>query len=80
MNTQPLQGLAALRQRVRTEGLPDGVGLVDRVTLPQAGRTRVWFPTRYGVQIAGEWPELRGRQPPKTVADPTAVRLRSATG
>jgi hypothetical protein len=33
--------------------------LVDRITLPQAGRTRVWFPTAYGVQLAPEWPELR---------------------
>ncbi|MGW7256559.1 replication-relaxation family protein [Streptomyces sp. NPDC054834] len=23
-------------------------GLVDRITLPQAGRTRAWFPTAYG--------------------------------
>ncbi|WP_406446328.1 replication-relaxation family protein [Streptomyces sp. NBC_01613] len=51
-------------------------GLVDRITLPQAGRLRVWFPTSYGVRIASEWPELRGRRPPKTVADPTAARLR----
>jgi hypothetical protein len=51
-------------------------GLIDRVTLPRAGRTRVWFPTSYGAQIACEWPELRGRRPPKTIADPTAVRLR----
>ncbi|MGW1798758.1 replication-relaxation family protein [Streptomyces sp. NPDC001984] len=51
-------------------------GLIDRVTLPRAGRLRVWFPTSYGVQIASEWPELRGRRPPKTVSDPTAVRLR----
>ncbi|MFB7575488.1 replication-relaxation family protein [Streptomyces sp. NPDC056165] len=51
-------------------------GLVDRITLPQAGRTRVWFPTQYGVQVACEWPELRGRRPPKTVSDRTAARLR----
>ncbi|WP_329344933.1 replication-relaxation family protein [Streptomyces sp. NBC_01352] len=55
-------------------------GLVDRVTLPRAGRTRVWLPTQHGVQVAGEWPELRGRRPPKTVADPTAVRLRVGHG
>lgn len=60
--------------KLRTEGL------VDRVTLPQAGRTRVWFPTRYGVQVTGEWPELRGRRPPKTAADRTAVRLRVGHG
>ncbi|MFF9221754.1 replication-relaxation family protein [Streptomyces viridosporus] len=41
-----------------------GEGLIDRVTLPQAGRTRVWHPTPYGAQIAGEGPELRGRRPP----------------
>ncbi|MFF4254982.1 replication-relaxation family protein [Streptomyces sp. NPDC001663] len=51
-------------------------GLIDRITLPRAGRLRVWFPTAYGVQIASEWPELRGRRPPKTVSDPTAARLR----
>ncbi|WP_308406579.1 replication-relaxation family protein [Streptomyces sp. AC555_RSS877] len=52
-------------------------GLVDRITLPRAGRTRVWFPTPYGVQVACEWPELRERRPPKTASDPTAVRLRA---
>ncbi|MFC9095274.1 replication-relaxation family protein [Streptomyces sp. NPDC057072] len=51
-------------------------GLVDRITLPQAGRLRVWFSTQYGVQVASEWPELRGRRPPKSVSDPTAARLR----
>ncbi|MFF4788279.1 replication-relaxation family protein [Streptomyces sp. NPDC001276] len=51
-------------------------GLVDRITLPQRGRTRVWLPTRYGVQVACEWPELRGRRPSKTLSDRTAVRLR----
>ncbi|REH18405.1 MULTISPECIES: hypothetical protein [unclassified Streptomyces] len=28
-----------------------GEGLIDRVTLPQAGRTRVWYSTRYGAQV-----------------------------
>ncbi|MEV5083023.1 replication-relaxation family protein [Streptomyces sp. NPDC056159] len=51
-------------------------GLVDRITLPQRGRTRVWFPTRYSAQVACEWPELRGRRPSKTLSDRTAVRLR----
>ncbi|MFC8661346.1 replication-relaxation family protein [Streptomyces sp. NPDC057199] len=55
-------------------------GLVDRITLPQAGRTRVWFPTGYGVQVACEWPELRGYRPPKKVSDRTAVRLRAGHG
>ncbi|MFJ1562214.1 replication-relaxation family protein [Streptomyces mirabilis] len=52
-------------------------GLVDRITLPQAGRTRVWFPTPYGVQLASEWPEMRGHRPSRTVSDPTAVRLKA---
>ncbi|MFF4903215.1 replication-relaxation family protein [Streptomyces sp. NPDC001068] len=52
-------------------------GLVERITLPQAGRTRVWFPTEYGVRLACEWPELRGRRPSRTVSDPTAVRLKA---
>ncbi|MFF4904052.1 replication-relaxation family protein [Streptomyces sp. NPDC001260] len=51
-------------------------GLIDRITLPRSGRLRVWFPTSYGVQVASEWPELRGRRPSKTVSDPTAARLR----
>ncbi|WP_234436335.1 replication-relaxation family protein [Streptomyces sp. NRRL S-813] len=51
-------------------------GLVDRIILPQRGRLRVWFPTPYGVQITGEFPELRGRRPSRTVSDRTAVRLR----
>ena len=44
-------------------------GLIDRITLPRAGRLRVWFPTSYGVQIASEWPELRGRRLPKMVSE-----------
>ncbi|MEU1567125.1 replication-relaxation family protein [Streptomyces mirabilis] len=52
-------------------------GLTERITLSQAGRLRVWFSTRYGVQLACEWPEMRGRRPPKTVSDPTAARLRA---
>lgn len=52
-------------------------GLADRITLPQAGRTHVWFPTAYGVQLASEWPELRGHRPSRTVSDPTAVRLKA---
>jgi hypothetical protein len=51
-------------------------GLVDQIALPQAGRTRVWFPSRYGVQLACERPEKRGRRPSRTVSDPTAVRLK----
>ncbi|MFF1598878.1 replication-relaxation family protein [Streptomyces mirabilis] len=52
-------------------------GLVDRITLPQAGRSRVWFPTPYGVQLASAWPEMRGHRPSRTVSDPTAVRLKA---
>ncbi|MEW1797973.1 replication-relaxation family protein [Streptomyces niveus] len=52
-------------------------GLVDRVTLPQSGRLRAWFPTAYGVRVAMEWPELNGRRPPRLVADPVAARLRA---
>ncbi|MFI8194457.1 replication-relaxation family protein [Streptomyces sp. NPDC085946] len=55
-------------------------GLVERITLPQAGRLRVWLPTAYGVQIAGEWPELRGQRSSRTVSDRTAVRLRAGHG
>ncbi|WP_307160930.1 replication-relaxation family protein [Streptomyces rishiriensis] len=51
-------------------------GLADRITLPQAGRRRVWFATEYGVRVAAEWPELRGRRPPRLVSDPVAARLR----
>jgi hypothetical protein len=58
--------------KLRTEGL------VDRITLPQAGRTRVWFSTAYGVQVACEWPELRGRRPPRLASDAIAARLRAA--
>ncbi|MEV7797058.1 replication-relaxation family protein [Streptomyces sp. NPDC087512] len=50
-------------------------GLIDRITLPQAGRMRVWYATRYGAQVASEWPELRGRRPPRGAHDRTAVRL-----
>jgi hypothetical protein len=52
-----------------------GEELIDRVTLPQAGRMRVWYATRYGAQVASEWPELRGRRPPRGAHDRTAVRL-----
>ncbi|WP_329237376.1 hypothetical protein [Streptomyces canus] len=33
------------------------------------------MPRAYGVQLASEWPELRGHQPSRTVPNPTAVRL-----
>ncbi len=55
-------------------------GLADRITLPQAGRTRVWYPTPYGSQIASEWPELRGRRPPRGATHRTAVRLKAGHG
>ncbi|MFF0363094.1 replication-relaxation family protein [Streptomyces fungicidicus] len=50
------------------------------ITLPQAGRTRVWHPTPYGAQVAGEWPELRGRRPSRGAVDRTAVRLKVGHG
>ncbi|GAA3876801.1 hypothetical protein GCM10022207_48630 [Streptomyces lannensis] len=56
--------------KLRTEGL------IDRVTLPQAGRTRVWFVTHYGAEVASGWPELRDWRPPRLAADRTAARLR----
>ncbi|MEU9737429.1 replication-relaxation family protein [Streptomyces sp. NPDC048002] len=52
-------------------------GLIERITLPQAGRMRVWYPTAFGVQVASEWPELRGRRPPRLASDSTAARLRA---
>ncbi|MFF8639054.1 replication-relaxation family protein [Streptomyces pilosus] len=67
---QTRRRLAKLRQE----------GLIDRITLPRAGRTRVWYPTQYGVQVAGEWPELRGRRPPRGAVDRTAVRLKVGHG
>ncbi|WP_432263989.1 replication-relaxation family protein [Streptomyces griseoflavus] len=54
--------------------------LIDHIPLPQAGRTRVWHPTPYGAQVAGEWPELRGRRPPRGAVDRTAVRLKVGHG
>ncbi|MGY6025317.1 hypothetical protein [Streptomyces spinosirectus] len=46
---QTRRRLAKLRQE----------GLVDRITLPRAGWTRVWFATPYGVEVAADGPELR---------------------
>ncbi|MGW1365324.1 replication-relaxation family protein [Streptomyces chartreusis] len=51
-----------------------GEGLVDRVTLPRAGRTRGWFVTQYGAKIAEQWPELRGRPASRLVADRVIAR------
>ncbi|WP_432043259.1 hypothetical protein [Streptomyces cadmiisoli] len=52
-------------------------GLIDRITLPQAGRPRAWFTTRYGADIASEWPELRNWQPSKlaSIYWPGRIRL-----
>lgn len=55
-------------------------GLVDRVTLAQAGRARVWFVTEYGVQVASQLPELRDWQAPRLASDRTAVRLKVGHG
>ncbi|MYT03104.1 hypothetical protein GT021_00015 [Streptomyces sp. SID5470] len=62
---QTRRRLARLRQE----------GLIERITLPQTGRRRVWFPTAYGGKVACEWPELRERRPSRAASDPTAVRL-----
>ncbi|GGQ36015.1 hypothetical protein GCM10010266_69170 [Streptomyces griseomycini] len=37
-------------------------------------------PTQHGAQIASEWPELRGRRPPRSAGDRTAVRLEVGHG
>ncbi|MFD5574902.1 hypothetical protein [Streptomyces cadmiisoli] len=50
-------------------------GLVDRVTLPQAGWTRAWFATQCGAQAAAQWPELALCQPSWLMRDRTAARL-----
>ncbi|MFE1882764.1 replication-relaxation family protein [Streptomyces diastatochromogenes] len=47
-------------------------GLVDRITLPQAGRTRVG-PLRRATRLRVA--EMRGHRPSRTVPDPTALRL-----
>lgn len=52
-------------------------GLIDRVLLPQAGRSRVWFATRYGRRVASQWSELREWQPAQPVADRTAATRRA---
>ncbi|MFE1444586.1 replication-relaxation family protein [Streptomyces sp. NPDC058739] len=58
-------------QKLREEGL------AERITLPQAGRTRVWFATQYGVRVAAELPELRGWRPPRGSGDKTAARFKA---
>ncbi|KAA0927007.1 replication-relaxation family protein [Streptomyces apricus] len=55
-------------------------GLVDRITLAQAGRTRVWFATGYGARIAATWPELRDLPLRRYAGDRTAVRLKTGHG
>ncbi|SNX88180.1 protein involved in plasmid replication-relaxation [Streptomyces sp. TLI_55] len=52
-------------------------GLIDRVTLPQAGRTRAWFVTQYGAEVAGGFAELRDWRPSRLATDRTAARLRA---
>jgi Replication-relaxation len=54
--------------RVQTRG-----GLNRLRTAPHIHSSRH---TPYGVQLASEWPEIRGHRPSRTVSDPTAVRLR----
>ncbi|CAL9328590.1 replication-relaxation family protein [Streptomyces sp. enrichment culture] len=67
---QTRRRLAKLRQK----------DLIDRITLPQTGRTRVWYPTRHGAQLAGEWPEMRGRRPPRGAVNRTAVQSKVEHG
>ncbi|MCW8122474.1 replication-relaxation family protein [Streptomyces violaceoruber] len=50
-----------------------GEALIDRVTLTQAGRTRVWYSTRYGAQV-----RFRVAQAPRPPAP--AGRARSHRG
>ncbi|GGL17952.1 replication-relaxation family protein [Streptomyces flaveus] len=52
-------------------------GLVDRITLPQAGPDPgvVPQPVRRAARL--RVPELRGHRPSRTVSDPTAVRLKA---
>ncbi|MDQ1035372.1 hypothetical protein QFZ75_001788 [Streptomyces sp. V3I8] len=57
-----------------------GEGLVDRITLAQAGRMQVWFATGYGARIAATWPELRGLSARRYADDRTAVRLKIGHG
>ncbi|MFE0452464.1 replication-relaxation family protein [Streptomyces sp. NPDC058914] len=40
-----------------------GEGLIGRVTLLQAGRTRVWHVTQYGAQVASECPSCEAGGP-----------------
>ncbi|MFE7763076.1 replication-relaxation family protein [Streptomyces sp. NPDC057438] len=55
-----------------------GEGVVDRITLPQAGRTRAWFPTPYGVQAplrtAGRRPSSRAGRRSKRAYEHDASR------
>ncbi|MFF7072972.1 hypothetical protein [Streptomyces pseudovenezuelae] len=39
-------------------------GLIERITLPQAGRRRVWFPTAYGVKSPVSGPSCGSGGPP----------------
>ncbi|MEU6237793.1 replication-relaxation family protein [Kitasatospora sp. NPDC047058] len=51
-------------------------GLVEDVTLPQAGKLRAWFPTERGARIAARFPELEGVASPPLPEDKTEARLR----
>ncbi|CAL9335891.1 hypothetical protein SUDANB15_00160 [Streptomyces sp. enrichment culture] len=51
----------------------------SRSTVRLHGR-RGTAPTQHGAQIASEWPELRGRRPPRSAVDRTAVRLEVGHG
>ncbi|MDH6107850.1 DNA-binding HxlR family transcriptional regulator [Kitasatospora sp. MAP12-15] len=51
-------------------------GLVEDVTLPQAGKLRAWFLTERGARIAARFPELEGVASPPLPEDKTEARLR----
>ncbi|MCZ4102089.1 MULTISPECIES: replication-relaxation family protein [Streptomyces] len=55
----PSARIGQTRRRLARLGVE---GLVDRITLPQAGRTPVWFSTAYGVQVVA--PPQRGEGVP----------------
>ncbi len=46
---------ARMEQTQRPPARQRDEGLVDRITLPQAGRTRPWFPTPYGGPLWRRW-------------------------
>jgi hypothetical protein len=66
----PGERIGQTRRLVRLRG----EGVVDRIAVGRAGRVRVWFPTRYGARLAGQWPGLLGRPSRRRALDHGAVR------